>query len=87
MRNRPWNIWRDFRWEQNDLKWIVVQTDHPDYQHIDYIYRFAIEECTDSTGSVEYWVDTWFRQFNDDIASGRHSIHKLMKALGYEKQN
>lgn len=83
--NRPWSVWWDFRWKDDDLKWIVVQTDHPQYRHVDYIYRFNIEDCEDKNGHVDTWIETWFTKFEDDVTSGRHSIHKIMKAMGHEK--
>lgn len=83
--NRPWSIWWDFRWEGDHITHIVVQSDHPDYQHVDYIYRFPIAECEDEFGYVDGWVENWFTKFESDITSGRHSIHKIMRGLGYEK--
>lgn len=83
--NRPWRVWWDFRWEDNEIKWVVVQTDHPQYQHVDYVYRFPIEECRDERGYIDSWEKNWFTKFENDITSGRHSIHKIMKAMGYEK--
>lgn len=43
--NRPWSIWWNFRREGDNLKWVVIQTDHPQYDHVDYMMRFPIEDC------------------------------------------
>jgi hypothetical protein len=83
--NRPWHVWWDFRWEDNDIKWVVVQTNHPDYKHVDYIYRFTIDECADEEGYIDSWIETWFNKFSLDIKEGRVSIHEIMKKEGYEK--
>jgi hypothetical protein len=87
MKNRPWNVWWDTRWESDVMRWIVVQTDHPDYQHVDYIYKFDISECVDGHGYIDAWVESWFNKFRDDVTSGRHSIHKIMRSLGYSKNS
>lgn len=83
--NRPWGIWWDFRWEGSDIKWVVIQTDHPQYQHIDYIYRFPIEECKNEHGYIDEWEETWFNKFSLDIKEGRVNIHEIMKNEGHEK--
>lgn len=83
--NRPWHVWWDFRWQNNDIKWVVIQTDHPYYKHVDYIYRFAIDECEDEKGCIDNWVETWFDKFSLDIIEGRVNIHEIMKSEGYEK--
>ncbi len=88
MKNRPWSIWWDFTWEIDETgpSHIIVQTDHPDYQHVHYIYKFTMSECEDSAGHVDSWVENWFDRFRDDVTSGRHSIHKIMKSLGHRKK-
>ena len=83
--NRPWGVWWDFRWDGADLKWIVVQTDHPQYKHVDYVYRFDIKDCADEKGQIDKWIETWFDKFSLDITEGRVSIHEIMKKKGYEK--
>lgn len=87
MQNRPWTVWWDFTWEIDETgpSHVIVQTDHPDYQHVHYIYRFPLNEIEDVDGHIDGWIERWFNPFRDDIISGRHSIHKLMKALGYTK--
>jgi hypothetical protein len=87
MQNRPWGVWWDFTWEIDDTgpSHIIVQTDHPDYQHVHYIYRFPIAECEDENGHIDHWEETWYHQFESDVLSGRHSIHKIMSGLGYKK--
>lgn len=76
---RPWSIWWDFRHDRDDM-YVVVQTSHPDYQHVDVIY-----ECeADSEG--EFY--TFYEQFDDlvkQIYSGNISLHKWMKGLGHKK--
>lgn len=83
--NRPWSIWWDFRWENNILKWVVVQTDHPQYKHFDYIMKFAIEECLCDKGFIDSWVEMWYTRFIDDIYSGRKSLHEIMKQSGNKR--
>ena len=85
--NRPWRVWWDFRWEGDHITHVVVQTDHPQYTHVDYIYRFDIRDCEDSQGHVDTWVETWYNKFESDVISGRHSIHKIMRAMGYREQH
>jgi hypothetical protein len=87
MKNRPWDVWWDFRWAGEELKWIVIQSDHPNYNHVDYIHRLPISECEDRGGQIDDWVETWFTPFRHDLITGRVSIHALMKELGYEKLN
>jgi hypothetical protein len=82
---QPWSIWWDFRSDDGYVRWIVVQTDHPDYERIDYIYCLPIELCEDSKGQVDDWVKEWFRPFRDDLLNARKSIHTLMKQLGHTK--
>lgn len=53
-KTQPWSVWWDFRSENCHLKWVVVQTDHPDYKDVDYIYRFPLESCTDETGTIDF---------------------------------
>lgn len=86
--NRPWSVWWDFTWEIDETgpSHIIIQSDHPDYQHIHYIYRFPITECEDSAGHVDSWVEDWFNPFRDNLTSGRESIHTLMKTLGHKKE-
>jgi hypothetical protein len=81
MMNRPWSIWWDFRWEGDHIVSIVVQTDHPKYTHVDYIYCFPIKECEDEFGYVDTWVENWFTKFRDDVMGGRQSLHKIIKSL------
>jgi len=83
--NRPWTVWWEFRWEDNDIKSIVIQTNNPQYNHIDYIYCFPIEECVDEDGYVDDWIENWFEKFSLDITEGRVNIHEIMKTEGYEK--
>jgi hypothetical protein len=78
--NRPWSVWWDFQWEGDNLDNIVVQTNHPKYAHVDYIYQFPIAECTDKFGYVDAWVENWFKKFETDVTSGRLSLHDIMKA-------
>lgn len=85
-RNRPWHIWWDFRWEDHKLKWVVVQTDHPRYDHVDYIYRFPIESCVDKNGRIDSWEKSWFLKFRDDLKSGRQNISEVMKSVGCTKR-
>lgn len=86
MKNRPWTIWWNFRWnkDHSDLEWVDVLTDHPDYTNIDYIYRFKIEDCLEGE-YIDKWETEWFYPFRDDYISGRESIHTLMKELGHKK--
>ena len=86
VQNRPWSIWWDFRWEGGNIKYVVVQTDHPQYQHVDYIYRFPIDEICEKDGTVDGWVDGWFRPFVEDIYAGRESLHDTMKYAGHMKE-
>ena len=84
-RNRPWSVWWDFRNEGDRVTHVVVQTNHPQYTHVDYIYRFPIAECANEFGHVDGWVQDWFAKFESDITSGRISIHKVMRKLGYKE--
>jgi hypothetical protein len=89
MKNRPWSVWWDFSWEIDETgpSHIIVQTDHPSYQHVHCIYRFPISECEDENGYIDHWVETWFHNFESDVLSGRRSIHQIMKELGYDKKD
>lgn len=86
--NRPWSVWWDFTWEIDETgpSHVIIQSDHPDYAQVHYIYKFTVAECEDATGHVDHWIETWFNPFRDDVVSGRQSIHKLMKALGHKKE-
>ena len=84
--NRPWSIWWDFRWEDDNLRWVVIQTDHPQYKHVDYMMKFVAEDCYCTEGYIDNWVKTWYNQFEDDIYTGRKSLHEIMKQNGYEKK-
>ncbi len=81
MQNRPWGIWWDFSWELDETgpSHIIVQTDHPKYQNVDYIYRFAIQDCEDDSGYIDSWEENWFKPFRADVLSGRISINSIMK--------
>jgi hypothetical protein len=80
--NRPWSIWWNFTLESSH---IIIQTDHPDYQDLHYIYKFTVAECEDGRGYIDNWVKTWFNKFRDDVMSGRKNIHTIMKDAGHEK--
>ena len=82
--NRPWGVWWDSVWEGDHITHIVVQTDHPSYSKLDYIYKFPIKDCEDEFGYVDTWVEKCFRPFESDVISGRISIHKLIKELKNE---
>jgi hypothetical protein len=86
--NRPWSVWWDFSWEIDETgpSHIIVQTDHPQYLHTPYIYKFPISECEDDNGHVDKWVETWYHKFEKDVTSGVVSIHTLMKSLGFSKE-
>jgi hypothetical protein len=84
--SRTWDIWWDFEWEAGVLKGILVETSHPDYQHVPYLYRLPLCECQDSSGHVDEWETVWFEALRSDLLSGRTSIHTLMKSLGHQKQ-
>lgn len=84
--NQPWNIWWNFRRVDDKILWVVVQTDHPKYTHIDYIYRFPIDDLRSTNGAIDEWVDSWFNPFQSDIKSGRKSLHKIMKSASYSKE-
>lgn len=77
--NRPWGIWWDF-----DNDHIKIQTNHPAYSHIDYIYKFPIKDFEDSHGFIDDKFDKWFNAFVDDVMSGRKSLHKIMKEINNE---
>jgi hypothetical protein len=79
--NRPWDIWWDFRWEKQNLKCVIIQTDHPKYKHKDYIRIFDIEDCLDENGYIDLWVQNWFNKFRDGILAGRVSLHEIMKEV------
>lgn len=64
---RPWSVWWDFRWEDDKIKYIVVQTDHPKYAHLDYIHCFDIKDCEDAKGYIDTWVETWYSDFVKEI--------------------
>lgn len=82
MRNKPWEIYWSFFHQNNDgPTHIDVKTNHPDYDHVDFIYRFSISDC----GDIEDWVANWYNQFRDEVISGRNPIHLLMKSLGHKK--
>jgi hypothetical protein len=87
---RPWGVWWDFRWNEsvhdNRIKWVVIQTDHPDYLHVDYIHCLPVELCEDKSGHIDTWISNWFEPFREELESGKVSIHVLMKKLGYEKK-
>jgi hypothetical protein len=84
--NQPWNIWWDFRWLDNEIRWVVVQTDHPKYKHVDHIYKFLVDELQSPEGTIDEWVDQWFNPFVSDVKSGRKSLHKIMKSANHSKE-
>jgi hypothetical protein len=84
--NRPWEIWWDFRWHEGAIQWVVVQTDHPKYKHVDFIYRFPIDELQGPDGAIDEWVDGWFNPFVSDIYAGRESLHEVMKYAGHSTE-
>ena len=79
-----WDIWWDFR-NENNQEWIVVQTNHPDYQHVDYITRYSVEDCTDENGHIDDWIENTFHVFRENIIQGRSSLHTIMKEFGHAK--
>lgn len=81
---QTWSIWWDFLWEEKELKYVIVETNHPRYRHLPYIFKFPISECLQDD-TIDNWERTWFRPFVDDIMSGRKSIHKIMKSLEKQK--
>lgn len=60
----------------------IVQSDHPSYRHVDYMYEFE----PDQDGEFYYFYD-WFDKFRSDLYSGRISLHEEMKKLGHSKKN
>lgn len=82
-----WNIWWDFRHEGDHITHVVIQTDHPQYRHVDYIHCLPIEECEDENGYVDTWVEKWFEPFRQDVVSGRVSLHTTMRLLGHTKNS
>lgn len=47
--NRPWSIWWDFRHydtpnNANYKMTVILQTNHPDYDHIDFFKEYELEE-------------------------------------------
>lgn len=81
-----WTIWWDTRWQNYEITDIVVQTDHPNYQHVDYMFRFPLNECTDENGNIDKWIEEWFDPFVNSVKTGQHSLHKVMLGLGYRKK-
>ena len=79
--SQPWDIWWDFQWEGTDLKWIVIQTNHPSYRDLDYLHRLPVSECANKDGHIDDWVDGWFQEFRDDLLSGRMSLHEYVKSV------
>lgn len=72
-----WNIWWDFRDD-----WIVIQTDHRDYNHVDVILRVA---CPKPEEFDQF--EDWFEATRKDIMSGRVSFHKWMKEKGHARKS
>jgi len=81
MYNRPFCIWWDFRVDD-----VVVQTDHPQYSHVDYIFKMPFDSIQ-VNGTIDHWDETYFKNFSLDIMSGRVSIHKIMREQGHVKSN
>lgn len=71
-----WDIWWDFRDD-----WVVVQTDHRDYNHIDVICKFAL------SGPDMDEFEEWFHTTRKDLMSGRVSFHKWMKEMGHARKS
>ena len=82
---RPWSIWWSFKWDDHDIRWITIRTDHPDYSYADYIYIIPIELCEDESGHIDKWIETWFNNFRDDYISNKKSFQELMTGLGFKK--
>ena len=72
-----WDIWWDFRGDC-----IVIQTNHPNYMHIDVILEVT---CMIKEEFDEF--EDWFNATHSDIKSGRISIHKWMKELGHARKS
>lgn len=76
-----WTVWWDFVWTDKEITHYVIQTDHPQYEHVDHIHKFKL-----STFETHDDFEDWFAGFKSNIKSGRVSIHTLMKSLGYKKK-
>ncbi len=77
--SRPWDIWWDFRYDDDAITHIIAQTDHPSYKQIDNIGIWEIGECFDSKGNIDEWLDAYLMPLFADLKSGRTSFRAYMK--------
>jgi len=77
MQNRPWDIWWDFHWNDNEgcISGIVIETNLPG--HNGFLHKYSIYDIVDENGHVDLWIENEFQQIRDDLKSGRVSINKV----------
>lgn len=83
--NGHWSVWWDFTHDNPDGMHVIVQSNHPDYDHVYAVYDFPVDSIA-KNGYIDSWIEEWFNPFQADVESGRIVWHDLMRELGHSPQ-